>query len=228
MKIPVLIWSDIACPWCFVGKANLENAIKELEADSAGLELQIQWKAFELDPTPREPSKQAYVDRLAAKYQRSVEQAQEMIDNMSLAIRNAGGHADFGKVIAANTFDAHRLIQWAGETDRSGVTKGAQHRLTDGFMRAYLGQGLNLADSDAILALIDSLGLDREVAATVLASEQFADTVRADEHAAEQNGVRGVPFFVIGNYGLSGAQPSATLIEAIRQVQSDQAATESS
>ncbi|MFK7887140.1 MAG: DsbA family oxidoreductase [Gammaproteobacteria bacterium] len=224
MTIPISIWSDIACPWCFVGKANLDGALQELTADNADLKFQIRWRAFELDPTPREPSTQKYVDRLAAKYQRTTEQAQEMLDNMSQAIRAAGGEADFDTVIAANTFDAHRLIQWAGDLDRSGATEKAQHRLTEGFMRGYLGQGLNLADNNSMLKLVAALDLDDEAAAHVLASDRFADVVRADEQAAVQHGIRGVPFFVIGNYGLSGAQPSTALIEAVRQVQSDQAA----
>lgn len=178
---------------------------------------------FELDPTPRKQSSEKYIDRLAAKHQRTTGHAREMLGSMSPAILVAGGAADFVKVIAANTFDAHRLIQWAGDSDRSGVTENAQYRLTDSFMRAYLGEGLDLSDNHSMLELVAALGLDRESAADVLATERFADVVRADEQAAEQHGIRGVPFFAIGKYGLSGAQPSATLIEAVRQVQSDQA-----
>lgn len=214
--VNISIWSDIACPWCFVGKANLDAAVQQLAVDDPKVALQIRWRAFELDPRPREPSTQNYVERLAAKYQRSVADAQEMIDTMTQAISDAGGFADFGKVIAANTFNAHRLIQWAGDTDQHRRTNSAQHRLKGAFMRGYLGHGVNLGKEDDLLGVVESVELDRAAAGDVLSSDKFADTVRADEATAEQHGIRGVPFFVIGDYGLSGAQPSARLIEAIR------------
>lgn len=220
-KLPISVWSDIACPWCFVGKANLEEAIQTLATVEPELQPEIRWRAFELDPRPREPSTVSYVERLAAKYQRSVEEAQEMIDTMTQAIAAAGGHADFSKVIAANTFDAHRLIQWAGDVDKSGRTDSAQFRLTDSLMRGYLGDGVNLGNHDDMLNIVDSVGLDRSSAEDVLMSEKFADVVREDERTAEQNGIRGVPFFVIGGYGLSGAQPGATLVEAMQQARLD-------
>lgn len=222
MIIPIAVWSDIACPWCFVGKANLEKAIRELTDEVPELQFDIRWRAFELDPRPREPSTQNYVERLAAKYQCSAEQAQEMIDNMTDAIGNVGGHANFAKVIAANTFDAHRLIQWAGETDRAGETVNAQHQLTDAFMCGYLGDGINLGRDEDMLGVVESVGLDQFAAQEVLASKQFADVVRADEQTAERQGIRGVPFFVIGGYGLSGAQSSSTLVAAIQQARSGQ------
>lgn len=219
--IPISVWSDIACPWCFVGKANLEAAIRELATAAPDLRTHVRWRAFELDPRSREPSTASYVERLAGKYQRSVEEAQEMIDTMTQAIAAAGGYADFAKVIVANTFDAHRLIQWAGETDKSGETDGAPFRLTDAFMRGYLGDGVDLGRHDDMLGVVESAGLDRKAAQRVLSSDEFADAVREDERTAGQHGIRGVPFFVIGNYGLSGAQPSATLVEAIQQVRAD-------
>lgn len=222
MNLPISIWSDIACPWCFVGKAHLETAVRQMAEQAPDLQLQVRWRAFELDPRPRAPSAQKYVERLAAKYQRTIEQAQEMLDTMTRAISAVGGHVDFSRVIAANTFNAHRLIQWAGATDRAGETHAAQHRLTDAFMRGYLGDGLNLADNEQMLQVVAARGLKREAAADVLASQRYADTVRADEQAAQQHGIHGVPFFVIGEYGVSGAQPSAVLIDAIRRAQTDQ------
>lgn len=221
IKVQISVWSDIACPWCFVGKANLEVAIRELAVVDPDLQPDVRWRAFELDPRPREPSTQSYVERLSAKYQRSVEEAQQMIDNMTQAIADAGGHANFANVIAANTFDAHRLIQWAGETDRSGKTDNAQFRLTDALMRGYLGDGTNLGSHDDMLGIVESVGLDRPAALKVLTSGSFADAVRDDERTAEQYGIRGVPFFVIGGYGLSGAQPSETLVEAMLRVRAD-------
>ena len=220
-KLPISVWSDIACPWCFVGKMNLEAAIREMKAVEPDLQLDIRWRAFELDPRPREPSTESYVERLATKYQRSIDEAQQMIDSMTQAIVEAGGHADFAIVIAANTFDAHRLIQWAGETNGSGEADSAQFRLTDALMRGYLGHGVNLGSHDDMLDVAESAGLDRSAAQDVLTSGKFADAVREDERTAEQHGIRGVPFFVIGSYGLSGAQPSTTLVEAMQQARAD-------
>ena len=220
MNVPIFVWSDIACPWCFVGKAHLETAMQHVVLADPDVQFEVRWKAFELDPRPREPSPLSYAERLAAKYQRSVEQAQQMIDTMTNGIADAGGHADFSKIIAANTFDAHRLIQWAGELDRKGDTVNAQHRLTDAFMRGYLGEGLDLSRHEDMLKVVADLGLGRSAAADVLTSQRFADVVRADEQEAEQHNIRGVPFFVIGNIGLSGAQPAEALIDAIRQAES--------
>ncbi len=205
--------------------ANLDAAIVQLADESDSVELQIRWRSFELDPRPREPSTENYAERLAAKYQRSVEQAQEMLDTMTQAIADVGGRADFSKVIAANTFRAHQLIQWAGDTDQRGDTSDAQHRLAGALKRGYLGDGLNLGEDAEMLNVVAELGLDQDAAKEALSSERFANTVRGDEQEAEQLGIRGVPFFVMGGYGLSGAQPPSALVEVVHKVQSDQGET---
>ncbi|MDN3640344.1 DsbA family oxidoreductase [Simiduia curdlanivorans] len=224
MVIDISVWSDIACPWCFVGKQRLAVAVDQLKAE--GIEVDIRWRAFELDPRPKEKDGAPYVERLAKKYGRSIAQAQEMLDTMAAAIQTAGGPCDFSRVQIANTFNAHRLIQWAGATDRAGETDGAQHRLTDGLMRGYLGEGLDLSSAQAMVDLVDSLGLDAPRAAGVLSSDDFADAVRQDEQLAQQYGISGVPFFVIGRYGVSGAQESSTLMQAIRDVHREAAEQE--
>ena len=101
---------------------------------------------------------------------------------------------------SARAVDAHRLIQWVGETDRLGETSNAQHQLTDALMRGYLGNGINLGRDEDMLRVVESVGLDRSAAQGVHASKQFADVVRADEQTAEQRGINSVPFFVIGGY----------------------------
>lgn len=220
VTVSISVWSDVICPWCFVGKAHLESAVRRIAEQSPEIELEVRWRAFEIDPHPSGPPTQRYAERLATKYHRSIEQAQEMIATTTEAIRDAGGHADFDKVIAASAFDAHRLIQWAGETDRSNVTVNAQHRLNDSLMRGYFGDGLDLSNDEEMLDVVATLGLDRAAAEDVLVSKRFADTVRDDERTAQQYGIQGVPFFVIGDYGLSGAQPSEALVELILKVQS--------
>ncbi|BFM12220.1 protein disulfide isomerase FrnE [Simiduia litorea] len=216
MNIAIEIWSDIACPWCFVGKQRLAVAVNQLKQE--GIDVDIRWRAFELDPRPKEKDGAPYVERLAKKYGRSIVQAQEMLDTMAGAIKAAGGPCDFNRVQIANTFDAHRLIQWAGSTDRAGETDGAQHKLTDGLMRGYLGEGLDLSSTKAMVELVQNLGMDAHKAATILSGDDFADAVRQDEQLAQQYGISGVPFFVIGRYGVSGAQEANTLMQAIRDV----------
>ena len=220
MTVSISIWSDIACPWCFVGKQRLEAALKQLHGEA--IEVDIRWRAFELDPRPTQKDATPYAERLAKKYGRSVGQAQQMLDTMTGAIKDAGGECDFNRVQIANTFDAHRLIQWAGFTDREGTTVGAQQKVTDALMRGYLGQGLDLSSHTAMAKLIADLGLDDAAAADVLAGQAFAETVRNDEQLAQQQGISGVPFFVIGRYGVSGAQEASTLVEVIRDVQKEQ------
>jgi len=183
--VPISVWSDIACPWCFVGKAHLEDALEQLALDAQELQVQVRWRAFELDPSPRKPSTQSYAERLASKYQRSVSQAQEMIDTMTKAIADCGGRVDFTRIVPANTFDAH------------------SHK--------------------DMLQLIESLSLDVTDAEEVLASARFGDVVRSDEAQAQHYEIRGVPFFAIAGYGLSGAQPGAVILETVRQALSDQA-----
>ncbi len=218
MALIISIWSDIACPWCFVGKSRLEDALGQLALDAAPPDIELRWRAFELDPRPRAPSTAPYAERLATKYNRSVADAQAMIDTMSDAIRQAGGEADFERIVPANTFDAHRLIQWAGQTDRNGITRNAQTQITDAFMRGYLGHGLDLSSHAAMIGVVEKSGLDADEAQVVLEGAEFADQVRDDERQAQQSGISGVPFFLIDRYGVSGAQDATTLADAIRQV----------
>lgn len=144
-----------------------------------------------------------------------------MLDTMAEAIRAAGGDSDFSQVIAANTFDAHRLIQWAGATDAEGTTDGTQHRLTGALMRGYLAEGLDLRSHTAMLELVADLGLDATQAADVLDSNTYAQTVREDEEEAQGRGIHGVPFFMLGGYGVSGAQEPHTLVEIVRTMQTE-------
>jgi predicted DsbA family dithiol-disulfide isomerase len=218
MKIEVSVWSDIACPWCFVGKQRLEEAVRRFNQDVGAPHVEVRWRAFELDGRPVSPSPIPYEERLAIKYGTSIARAQQMIDAMTRAIHEAGGSCDFGKIKVANTFDAHRLIQWAGASDRAGVTAGAQHPLADALMRGYLSGALDMNCQAELVALVDALGLDGRAAAAVLASDQFAQAVRDDERLAQHHSISGVPFFVMGNYGLSGAQEADTLLEVLREV----------
>ncbi|MEM7277907.1 MAG: DsbA family oxidoreductase [Pseudomonadota bacterium] len=215
-SLNISVWSDIACPWCFVGKARLDSALEEFKSAPDAPTVSVNWRAFELDPRPREASTVAYAKRLASKYNRSLAEAQQMLDTMTAAIQSEGGEANFDTVIAANTFNAHRLIQWAGTDDVQRSQPDAQHLLTDALMRGYLGHGLNLSVDAEMLAIVTAVGLDEARARLILEGEEFGGKVRADEQEAHSHGISGVPFFVIGQYGVSGAQESETLLQVMK------------
>jgi predicted DsbA family dithiol-disulfide isomerase len=206
-KLHVDVWSDIACPWCYVGKRRLEAALQRFE--HAG-DVVTTWHAFELDPSapavkdPRAP----YAERLAKKYGTGVAQAQGMIDRMVGIAAGEGLPFDFEHIRPGNTFNAHRLLHLA-------KLRGVQGRLKERLLRGYLSEGEPIGEGAALLRLATEAGLDASEVEDVLASDQYADEVRADEHRAHALGVDGVPFFVIGNrYAVAGAQPAELLLQA--------------
>jgi predicted DsbA family dithiol-disulfide isomerase len=202
------VWSDIACPWCWVGKRNLEAALADLDHPVA-----IRWHAFELDPrAPRSVGENHdYVGRLARKYGATREQAQAMIDRMVGAGASAGVDFRFDRIRPGNTFDAHRLLHWAAEHER-------QTALKERLLAAYMNEGRSIADPAELAQLAADVGLDAEAAAAVLASDDFAAEVRADEDTAARLGVSGVPFFVVGQrYAVPGAQPPSVLLQILRK-----------
>ncbi len=213
--ITVEVWSDIACPWCWVGKRNLEQA-----AQSLGRPLQVRWRAFELDasaPKEVDPSVDL-VDRLASKYGTSKAGAQQMIDRMTQVGREKGLDFRFDRAKPGNTFDAHRLLAWA-------VEQGRQTQLKERLFRAYMHEGQCVSDHAVLVQLAEEAGLDAEGAQAVLSGNDFAEEVRGDEAAAAQIGVRGVPFFVVdGRYAVQGAQPPEVLARVIDKATQDGAA----
>jgi len=201
------VWSDIACPWCYIGKRHLEHALASIP-DAPVVDLV--WHAFELDPSApvtREAIPNA--QRLADKYGVSVERAEAMMDRVIGVGAKAGLELQLRSSKAGNTFDAHRLLRWAHEL-------GKQGELKERLMRAYQCEGVVISDRDELVRLAGDVGLDRDEARRVLDSEQFAAEVRADEQLAHELGVTGVPFFVFAQkYGVSGAQPVDVLREVI-------------
>lgn len=200
------VWSDIACPWCWVGKRHLEQAI-----EAAQRPVKVVWHAFELDPKApiKHPEGTDYVQRLADKYNVAKPQAQEMIDTMTERGAGVGLDFRFDRTQATNTFDAHRLLAWAKD-------KGRQNELKERLFLAYMNQGHLISDHDVLCQIADEAGLDGEAAGRMLGGEAFSEEVRQDEATARQIGVQGVPFFVFDQrVGVSGAQPVLVLTEAI-------------
>jgi predicted DsbA family dithiol-disulfide isomerase len=204
----VEIWSDIACPWCYVGKRRFEAA---LEAFEHGDEVTVTWRSFELDPAaPRERGGDRAA-HLAEKYGVSVERATEIQDHMTRVAAGDGLEFRFDIARSGNTFDAHRLLHFA-------AGHGLQDAMKERLMRAYLTEGELIGDPEVLGRLAAEAGLPRAEAAAVLASDRFAAEVREDERTAAQLGIHAVPFFVVDRaLGASGAQPPEVLGEFLRQ-----------
>ena len=207
--LPIEIWSDVACPWCWVGKRHLEKAIT-----LAGVDVTRRWRAFELDreAPQRAPESVDYAARLAEKYGTSRGEASEMIDRMVERGRAAGVEMRFDRIRPARTFDAHRLLAWAAES--SELQDALGERLFD----AYLHEGRAISEPETLAELAEDVGLDREEAAKVLRSNDYADEVRRDEMQASMAGIRSVPTFVLdGRLAVVGAHPPEVLRDAIDQ-----------
>jgi predicted DsbA family dithiol-disulfide isomerase len=214
MKIE--IWSDIACPWCYVGKRRFESALAQFEhAD----DVEVVWRSFELDPNAPRLREGSQHEHLAEKYGMPVERARAMNERMTSEGKKEGIEFDFDRVRMGNTFDAHRLVHLAAESGRAAAMK-------ERLMRAYFTEGESLADSDTLVRLGAEAGLDADRVREVVGSDAYATDVRADEQRARALGITGVPFFAIDErYGVSGAQPAEVLLGAVRQAYEETGAT---
>jgi predicted DsbA family dithiol-disulfide isomerase len=209
----VEIWSDVVCPWCYIGKRRFEAALAEFPHRD---DVQVVWRSFELDPGAPAEREGDYATRLSRKYGVPVDQAQLMIDRM--VDNGAGDGLDFrfDRSRAGNTFDAHRLLHLAAE-------RGVQDAVKERFFRATFTEGEPIGDRATLVRLAADAGLDAEEAAEALAAGAYADEVRADEREAGRLGVSGVPFFVFdGRYGVSGAQSSDVLLDVLERAWSEQ------
>jgi len=202
--------SDVACPWCAVGLASLEQALKDIGADIA---VDLHFQPFELNPTMGPEGADA-ADYLIAKYSMTREQLAE--NRQRIAERGAAVGFTFGeRKHVWNTFDAHRLLHWAGVEG----PPGSQHALKKALLQAYHGEGRNPAAHEALLELAGAVGLSGDRAREVLANNEFADEVREAERFWQQAGIDGVPAVVINRRHLiQGGQPPEVFAQALRQI----------
>jgi predicted DsbA family dithiol-disulfide isomerase len=209
------IWSDIACPWCYVGKRRFEAALGQFEhAD----ETTVTWRSFELDPSAPIERPGEGAAHLAEKYGMTVEQARDSQAGLAATAAGEGIEMRFDIQRMGRTFDGHRLVHLAAE-------HGIQDVVKERLMRAYFTEGALLSDRETLIALAGEAGLDPEEARAMLASDRFADEVRADEHAAQRLGISAVPTFVADRaIGVSGAQPAEQLLAFLREAWTRQAA----
>jgi predicted DsbA family dithiol-disulfide isomerase len=208
MPLTVEIWSDVVCPWCYIGKRRFETALERFEHRD---DVTVLWRSFELDPEAPSHAEGPASERRAAKYGMSAERAQQLHAEMTERAAAEGLEFRFDLARGGNTFDAHRLIHLA-------ATYGHQAAAQERLMRAYFTEGEAIADRETLARLVAELGVDPAEAREALDGDRFADEVRADERLAAQIGIRGVPFFVLDRrYGVSGAQPPEALLQALDQ-----------
>ena len=204
----VEIWSDIACPFCYIGKRRFEGALERFEGKE---NVKIVWRSFQLDPELETDPNIPAADSLAAKKGWSKAQAEQAMRYTTEMASGEGLSYRFDRLVVANTFDAHRLAHLAGQF-------GKQNEAEERLFNAYFCEGKNIADHETLLEIGVALGLDAENVKETLASEAFAEAVLQDIHTAQQLQIRGVPFFVFDRkYAVSGAQEGDMFLQAFRQ-----------
>jgi predicted DsbA family dithiol-disulfide isomerase len=203
----VEIWSDVVCPWCYVGKRRFETALASFEHRA---DVEVHWRSFELDPDAPAIREGDPLQRLVDKY--GMTRAQAVAGEARLTDMAAAEGLEFhlDKTRSGNTFDAHRLIHL-------GAEKGIQDAVKERFMLAYFTQSEPVGDPETLTRLAVDAGLDETDVKAVLTSDLYAADVTADEQQAAAYGISGVPFFVVdGRYGVSGAQPPDVLLQTMR------------
>ncbi|WP_344062823.1 DsbA family oxidoreductase [Microbacterium pumilum] len=210
--IKIDVWSDIACPWCYIGKRNLEKGLAEASTDDNAPRVEVTYHSFELSPdtpTDFEGDESAY---LAQHKGISADQARQMLERVTGVAAAAGLEYRFDLLKHTNTVKAHELLHFAKE-------QGRQLDLAERLMSAYFTEGRHLGRDDELVSLATDVGLNAADAREALQSGRFLPAVRTDQAQAEAYGINGVPFFVIdGKYGVSGAQPAEAFTQIVRQV----------
>jgi predicted DsbA family dithiol-disulfide isomerase len=205
--VHVEIWSDIACPWCYVGKRRFEAALAAYEHRD---EVQVTWRSFELDPTAPRQREHDGATHLAEKYGTSREEALAMQQRMTDTAAGAGLEFRFDIARGGNTFDAHRLLHLA-------AAHGMQATMKERLMRAYLTEGELIGDHAVLARLAVEAGLPEDEVRDTLATDRFAAEVHEDERTAQRIGIQAVPYFVVDRaVGASGAHPPEALLELLR------------
>ena len=203
------IWSDVICPWCYIGKRRFEMALAGFAHRE---EVEVIWRSFELDPDAPRQYPGTLLELLSGKYAVTLEQAAEMNERVSGIAREIGLEYRLADALPGNTLDAHRLLHFA-------ESRGLGDRAIERIMTAYFSESLPVGDRAALATLAPEFGIAASDASAMLESDAYIGTVRADEARAEAFKVRGVPFFVFDEQsGISGAQPVEVFAGALEQV----------
>src|SRR5690606_5441585 len=202
------IWSDVRCPFCYIGKRKFENALEQFPHKN---EIEVIWHSFELDPSLETNPEVNALEYIAEIKGISKIQAEGMHEHVINVGKEVGLDFDFDKSVVANSFNAHRLIQFA-------KTKGLANEAEEALFKAHFTDGKNIDDKETLAQIAIIIGMDEKSVLEILDSNAFTDEVRNDQKQAKSLGVSGVPFFVLNNkYGISGAQSPATFLGALQQ-----------
>ncbi|MEY9850567.1 putative DsbA family dithiol-disulfide isomerase [Leifsonia sp. EB41] len=216
--IKIDIWSDIACPWCYIGKRKFENGSATFAGAGEGRAVEVEYHSFELSPDTPVDFDGSEVDFLAGHKGIPAEQVHQMLDRVTGIASSVGLDYDFDALQHTNTVKAHELLHFA-------KAQGKQLELAERLFQAYFIEGGHVGRAESLADLAASVGLSREDALAAMESGEYLEAVREDQRTAAEYGINGVPFFVIeGKYGVSGAQDAATFAQVLEQVWSERAA----
>lgn len=208
MKID--IWSDVVCPFCYIGKRHLEKALEQLPE----IEADINWKSFELDPNAPLNSDLDIYDTLAKKYDRDRNWAKQMNQNVVEMAERVGLNYNMDQIKPTNSFNAHQLIHFAKSHNK-------QNEMKEALMAAYFTEGKHIGQTEVLTEIAGSVGLDKPEAAKVLSENRYSSEVVKEVEQAHSLGIQGVPFFFINEeYGLSGAQPVEVFVNTLKEINS--------
>lgn len=204
MKIE--IWSDIACPWCYIGKRRFETALDGFENKD---DVEVEWRSFQLDPTLPDHVEESEADYLSRSKGIPADQVRQMFAQVGAQAAAEGLSYDFDSVKVANSFTAHRFLHLA-------KSRGVMAEAEEALMSGHFESGRDIGSIDYLAEVGAQLGIDPDETRRVLESEEYTDAVEADVAQAKMLGANGVPFFVIDRkYGISGAQPAAAFSQAL-------------
>lgn len=202
------IWSDVICPWCYIGKRRFEAALAAFPHKE---EVTVIWRSFELDTKSPSQYSETLIEMLSRKYHVSLQEAENMNTRVSSLAQEVGLKYRLSEARPGNTFDAHRLLHLA-------ASRQAGDQATERLMHAYFSEALPVGDRTALANLAPEFGISTNDALAMFESDDYVDAVRADEARATELGISGVPFFVIdGKIGISGAQPVEVFADALNQ-----------
>ncbi|MCZ7377657.1 DsbA family oxidoreductase [Micromonospora sp. WMMC250] len=205
------IYADVICPWCYIGKRRLDEALASYEG-----EVTVRYRPFQLDPSPV-PEPLPLVQALAGKFG-GPERARQMVDHVTQVAAGDGLRLDYDRAVVANTFDAHRLVSYATDHGRAA-------EMVEALYQAHFNNGIDVGSREALAALAGDIGLDAADARRFLDSDERVADVEAQLATARDLGITGVPMFVLaGKYAVSGAQEVQTLLAAIAEVEQREAA----
>ena len=206
MKIE--IWSDVACPWCYIGKRRFEAALAEFPHRDS---VEVQWRSYQLDPSLPEHYDGTELDYLSTRKGLAPQQVTQMFEHVAEQAKGEGLQYRFDNIVVANSFTAHRLIHLA-------AAHGQQDAAKERLLSDHFEHGKDIGSQEYLTGLGTDLGLDAAAVAELFSTDKYADDVRSDFEEARALGISGVPFFVIDRkFGLSGAQPSETFTAALNQ-----------